>query len=1424
MTAPIARKHVAIALVSASVLLLQIAVTRILSVLLWYHWAFFAISLSMLGMGAPGVWLALTPRRPSLDRVLLAAGVLTPLGVAAMIRGQHLFGDAAIVFCLVCLLPALLCLGTAICVLLLEADGPDVARMYGSDLLGACAGALLVVPMMTRLATPELAACAGFLPLVAHELVAEESRRWPARIGAITLGLSVAWGAPYRIEWTKQYRETGDLKPMFVRWTPTARLAIFPKIPWSANGFGWGLGTKAATVAPPEQYWLEQDASAGTPITRFDGDRSKVEHLFFDVTSAVYQLRQPKRVAIVGGGGGRDILTAHLAGAEHVDAIELNEGIVSAMRGKFASFNGGVYDLPGVQAIVGEGRSVLTRSPGNYDVIQISMIDSWAATAAGAYSLSENNLYTLEAYRLYYQRLSPEGIVSTSRWLSLGFGFEVQRLLLLVKTALEAEGVAEPMRHIAVVEAGQVASVLMSKAPFPGETLLRLAATAEQRGFSIDLPAPAQATPRRSVTTLIDRGVAQYESQGFSLAPPTDDRPFYFQMVSPFRSVEPALLKVLGVNVDSVRTLRILMAAMAIATLLLFFVPFLFRRRFERGPHFWSGSGYFLAIGLGFMLLEIAWLQRAVLYLGHPSLAATAALGFMLLGAGSGSLLSRRVTLAAAQRWGFGLALACGLLNLAMGPLMQATLGLGLTPRLLVVGAMLTPAGVAMGFAFPLGMQAFGNENRAWFWALNGSASVLASVASLALAMSFGYLRVGLLGAACYLPAWILLRDRERGRGVGRAVTALAALPLALVSIQHVLSLITAVKARLHYPIDLEWMEGGQLLAAHRLLTGKPLYESCSDGYLPFAYPPLHPALLAIATRLFGFEYSVGRAVSILGFACAAALLAREAYLTARGRSRGSYAALAAVGWLAASYPVAGAWYDLIRVDSTFLAMLVVGMVLALPPHGAAPRGRTSTARNVAAALALTAAVFAKQTAILFLPWVVVFSIWREWRSGVKLALLTALFATAALVALNTASHGMFWILVFDVMGHHPLLPELFRSALLTVLFFAPFGVLLLPLTGWLWLKRALPVRARFWAGTAVTAIVVSLMTASKVGAYINNVMSAVVFVPHATVLLGAAWLDSIPRRKPRRALVASAGTALLGYLCASQLFFMPMMVPPPGEWQSAVALVQYVRSLPGHVLFPAHPFIPLRLGKDGPQVHEQGYVDIIGSGLESIDLTACAANLDADWLIVNDKTDPRFLELLSVAYEPRGELPVGAKMRVGKYTSPTRLFERRRSHPWQTRRKHSRTLFDFESGSLEGWQRTGRAFDEAATVADLPHQQPITGHAGHRLLNTYHPALLDEATGSATSPTFTLDREKLGFRIGGGGSERLRVELVVGGDVVRSTHGVGLGMTEQLVPFEWDVAALRGKEGHLVLRDDERGEWGHLLLDDVALFDSEPR
>lgn len=797
-----------IMLTSFCVLMLQITVIRILSVVLWYHWAFLSISLAMLGVGAPGVWFSLRkPHRKLVERLLIAAALLVPLAVVCIIRFAHHFGTYQALFCMACVLPPMLALGAVICLLLLEAPGAAVSRIYGFDLLGACLGALLVIPAMHLIATPVLAAGLGLVALLAAVVRRGGASPWIVGAAVLVAGLLV-WGEPLQVHRTKSYDES-SLKVLHERWTPTARLTFIEGVFWRADGeqvFGWGMGRRAPQIEV-DQIWMEQDASAGTPVMRFDGNLAQLDVLLYDVTSLGLQLAQPKRVAVIGAGGGRDVLSALAAGAEHVDAVEINGGIVDALSTTFREFSGDVYHLAGVRPAVSEGRSFLRSSRERYDLIQISLIDSWAATAAGAFALSENNLYTLEAYQLYLARLSDRGMIATSRWIRGRMDFELPRLVALAKAALHASGATDPNAHLVLAEAGQVGTLLIAKRPITDELQRRLVDVAERRGFRVHHPAvtvrdlaqenlarrmrrmlrggrrsqqsPASAPPTTSRTDVPRRTqtppLAQIETPplvrwvlddvdrasakaGFDLAAPTDDRPFFFHALPVFLPVDQELANRYAMNGIAIFVLQLLMLIMAAITFVLFFLPFALTRWLRRKTGFWRGSGYFACIGIGFMLIEVPWLQRFILLLEHPSHATTIVLACLLLGAGLGSLLSARLGTDRLARWGLAVPIALGAVNLALPALFTWLMPLGFFARATFAALLLVPLGVPLGFFFPLGMQRFGDPNKAWFWAVNGAFSVLASVVSLALSMQLGFATVTWIGVGAYLAAWLLFR------------------------------------------------------------------------------------------------------------------------------------------------------------------------------------------------------------------------------------------------------------------------------------------------------------------------------------------------------------------------------------------------------------------------------------------------------------------------------------------------------------------------------------------------------------------------------------------------------------------------------------------------------------------------------------------
>src|SRR5262249_41119033 len=365
-----------------------------------------------------------------------------------------------------------------------------------------------------------------------------------------------------------------------------------------------------------------------------------------------------------------------------------------------------------------------------------------------------NYLYTVEALRLYLRRTTPEGIVSISRWMSGDRQLEGARLAELASRALRREGIEDPARHVVVFQAWDVGTFLISRAPFDDARMAKLDAVAEERGFRRRWPVPEDTDHDTVVASVMAEGPDKYQKEGLDLSASTDDRPFFFQTVSLFGKVDPEYFATLSNNEHSVALLRMLLWVVGALTLVLFFAPFAFGKRVRRTTDLWYGSGYFLCIGLGFMLVEVPWMQRFVLYLGHPSYASTVVLASLLLGAGIGSSVAARLGRGAVRWWGWLLPGVLLLTNAVLSALFDATLGLALFPRVLVSAAVLVPTGFLMGFPFPLGMSSYPEEHKPWLWAMNGAASVLASVFAVALSIEVGFTLATTVGIASYLAAY----------------------------------------------------------------------------------------------------------------------------------------------------------------------------------------------------------------------------------------------------------------------------------------------------------------------------------------------------------------------------------------------------------------------------------------------------------------------------------------------------------------------------------------------------------------------------------------------------------------------------------------------------------------------------------------------
>jgi hypothetical protein len=536
------------------------------------------------------------------------------------------------------------------------------------------------------------------------------------------------------------------------RRTPLSRVVGYP--PW--HGSRYALLFYDRVYAPVPAY---------KPGTAYPDARG----LGLIPQSIGYGLTGPGRALVIGGGGGRDIFNALSAGQQRVDVIELNRGIVDVVDKDLRRWSGSPYTLPRVSTAVGDGRSILAARSTRYDQIHIGFTDTLSANSATAFALTENNLYTTEAFDEYFDHLRPNGILNVSRLYRL-VGDEALRATVLALEALRKRGVAQPERNVVVLLGHDILGELFGtvlarpRAWTPAE-LSKLRALAGRAGVEI---AFAPGGPYRLEWAGLHEASSPASfcaSYRMDVCAPTDDKPFFFNMrrLQDFASTPPPGYLY---SVDPFKVLVLTLAILAVLCAVGFVLPLVAVRR-EAGRPRAGALSFFAFIGLGFLLLEVVLIQRFVLFLGFPTYALSVVLFALLVFTGLGALLADRLGHRPRHALMGALAAVTALTAAAafgLQPLLRALIDLPFPARVVVAVALLAPAGVAMGMAMPIGLRRLVELHPGgvpWAWAVNGLTSVLASALAVAIAITAGFTWATLAACACYAAA---LLHAARGR------------------------------------------------------------------------------------------------------------------------------------------------------------------------------------------------------------------------------------------------------------------------------------------------------------------------------------------------------------------------------------------------------------------------------------------------------------------------------------------------------------------------------------------------------------------------------------------------------------------------------------------------------------------------------------
>ena len=788
---------IAIALASAIALGYEILLIRLFSVIQWHHFAYMIISLALLGYGASGTFLAVTqtrllrhyPHALLLNLALFAVSLLPCFLLAQNIqfspeemlwKWQEVLHLAGIYLLLA--LPFFLVANSI--ALTLARYRPVVTRVYAADLAGAGAGSLAVLLLLYLL--PPLQALsalcgAGVACLVVAAFELRLEQRFAVTAGALLLAaLAIVLGMNSRMMLSPYKALSQDLRVKGAQlvdqlYSPLGLIDVVDNalIP---PRFAPGMSLNSP-AGPPRQLSLYIDGNSAGAITRDNGNRETLGFLDQLTSALPYHLQRQEPVLVVGAGAGMNVLQAVYERAGRVDALEINPRITGLLRGKYAAFTGGLYRHPGVQVYAAEARGFLSARRTRYGLIQLSLQDSAGASTAGLYALSENYLYTTQALREYLDHLRPGGYLAISLWVKLP-PRDTLKLFVTAIDALREAGAENPGERLILIRGWQTSTLLVKNGDFGDGEIRATRAFCRARSFDLAWYPGIKSGEANRYNRLNEpyfyvgaRALLGPDRQAFlddykfNLQPATDDRPYFHNFFKWSTLAEILELRGQG-GLPLLETgYPIIVATLIQAALLsvvLVLLPLLLARR-RTAPataavRRWRVLAYFGAIGLAFLFLEIALIQKFMRFLHHPVFTAAVILASFLVFAGLGSFRSRHYSLQNRQHAGVVRAIAGIVLTgvaylFVLDPLFGWLAAWPAAARMFVSSLLIAPIAFFMGAPFPLAFSRLGQQAGDLLplaWGVNGCASVLSAVLATLLAIHFGFAAVVVMALVLY--------------------------------------------------------------------------------------------------------------------------------------------------------------------------------------------------------------------------------------------------------------------------------------------------------------------------------------------------------------------------------------------------------------------------------------------------------------------------------------------------------------------------------------------------------------------------------------------------------------------------------------------------------------------------------------------------
>jgi hypothetical protein len=743
-------------LIALSGLVLEVSITRIFSAAIWYHFAFVAVSVALVGLGASG--LVVQHRVKKLKgkwaenlTIYSAWGIAIFIPITLFV--MHALASQVIylpLFMILFSVPFFL-VGIIISAAF-NAFASVAGRLYAADLIGASAGALLVVLFLVLTGGEGATLIVGLIAAIGGTIfsrIAKNTKKTVVSLMFVAFALSLIFlnHATQIFAIPTDPTAQKDL-PIYLREHPGSKIVktewnSFSRIDVVEGGAG-GEGLVAKVFI---------DGGAGTNIISWDGKTESRQELSTWMQYLPFKMMQDPKVLVIGSGGGRDVVASLVSGSKDVTSVEINPIIYETVK-SYGDRAGNVYSHEYVRSYVDEGRSFITRSSEKYDIVYVPFVDTWASVSSGGLSVSENFLYTLQGFQQYYDHLTDTGKIVTVRWL-----IDAPRFISTYAKLLEQNGIPQDQldRHLIMVTSDSytqdpsVTMVIFSKSPFTDEEIRFFSQSFSQYGYKpILVPGQIMREPYSALLNgqiNLDQFYNMFETKVY---PVTDDNPYFLSFEKPL----PGVVEVL------------LYASVGIVAIFLL-VPFAWmkRRREEEVGTKKSEIGiatmipYFAALGMGFILIELALLQKLILLMGNPTMTFALLLFTLLISSGAGSLLSARIAKNNMKNLVFiigGIAGLGILYFLFLPPIIYSTIAEPIEAKAAVSIAILAPIGFLMGMPLPTGMRLLKVHRPdyiPWMWAVNGAFSVLGAVLAIALGIMYGSSLAMILGILIYLVA-----------------------------------------------------------------------------------------------------------------------------------------------------------------------------------------------------------------------------------------------------------------------------------------------------------------------------------------------------------------------------------------------------------------------------------------------------------------------------------------------------------------------------------------------------------------------------------------------------------------------------------------------------------------------------------------------